>query len=64
MVGIKKLFVSIDNLNKFYEKSHLKLEELTKDLYYPNQFLLMKDTLGSSASAIGIVDENCRLLRN
>ena len=57
------MFVSIDNLNKFYEKSFLTLEELTKDSYYPNQFLLMKDTLGSSASAIGIVDENCRLVK-
>ncbi|WP_350301925.1 PhoH family protein [Peribacillus frigoritolerans] len=61
--GHKEVFVSIDNLNKFYEKSFLALEELTKDSYYPNQFLLMKDTLGSSASAIGIVDENCRFVK-
>ena len=61
--GFKEIFVSIDNLNKFYEKNYLALEEIPKDKYCPNQFLLMKDTLGSSASAIGVVDENCRTVK-
>ena len=61
--GYKEIFVSIDNLNKFYEKSYLDLEELSEDQYYPNQFLLMKDTLGSSASAIGIINENCKTVK-
>ncbi|MFJ7638734.1 PhoH family protein [Peribacillus sp. NPDC097264] len=61
--GYKEIFVSIDNLNKFYEKSYLELEELSEDQYYPNQFLLMKDTLGSSASAIGIINENCKTVK-
>ncbi|MGE7602271.1 PhoH family protein [Peribacillus sp. NPDC097675] len=61
--GYKEKFISIDNLNTFYEKGYLDLKELKDEQYYPNQFLLMKDTLGSSASAIGIIDENCKRVK-
>ncbi|WP_077211391.1 PhoH family protein [Bacillus dakarensis] len=54
--GILELFLSVDLLSRFYEKGELSLSEITNHPFYPNQFLLMKDSLGSSSSAIGMVD--------
>lgn len=54
--GILELFLSVDLLGRFYEKGELSLAEVTNHPFYPNQFLLMKDSLGSSSSAIGMVD--------
>lgn len=55
--GFLEIFIDIDKLNRFYEKGELPLTELTLSTVYPNQFLVMKDALGSSASAIGVVDK-------
>jgi PhoH-like ATPase len=61
--GFQELFVPIEILGKFYEKSELSLSEITNHPFYPNQFLIMKDALGGSASAIGIVDRNGKKVR-
>ena len=55
--GFKEVFVSVDLLNQFYVKGYLALSVVAKEAYLPNQFLLMKDELGGSSSAVGIVDE-------
>jgi len=54
--GYLELYISGDNLSRFYEKNELLLSELTNHPFYPNQFIVMKDALGGSSSAIGIVD--------
>lgn len=54
--GFLDLYISNDNLNRFYEKNELILSEITNHPFYPNQFVIMKDSLGGSSSAIGKVD--------
>ena len=54
--GFLDLYISTDNLNRFYEKNELILSEITNHPFYPNQFVIMKDSLGGSSSAIGKVD--------
>ncbi|MFJ8244116.1 PhoH family protein [Peribacillus asahii] len=61
--GFKEIYVTVDKLNQFYMKGHLLLSELTKETYFPNQFLLMKDELGGSASAIGMVDDHKKMVK-
>nr|WP_269448499.1 PhoH family protein [Metabacillus kandeliae] len=56
--GFLDLYINSDNLNRFYEKNELLLSEITNHPFYPNQFIVMKDALGGSASAIGIVDKS------
>ncbi|MEH6946826.1 MULTISPECIES: PhoH family protein [Peribacillus] len=61
--GFKEIYVTVDKLNQFYMKGHLLLSELKKETYFPNQFLLMKDELGGSASAIGMVDDHKKMVK-
>ncbi|MBE6183662.1 PhoH family protein [Heyndrickxia ginsengihumi] len=56
--GLQEIFVDIDYLKSFYQKNELAIREFTTQTFYPNQFLIMKDALGSSSSAIGIVDQS------
>ncbi|WP_432418802.1 PhoH family protein [Cytobacillus spongiae] len=55
--GNMEVYIHLDVLNRFYQQGELSLSEVTNHPFYPNQFLIMKDALGSSASAIGIVDQ-------
>ncbi|MGM0919868.1 MAG: PhoH family protein [Bacillota bacterium] len=55
--GYLDLYISGDDLNRFYEKNELILSEVTNHPFYPNQFVIMKNALGGSASAIGTVDK-------
>ena len=55
--GHAEVYLEIEVLNRFYEKGELEISDLNgQNFLYPNQFLVMKDILGSSASAIGMVD--------
>ena len=58
--GFTDVQVTLDILNKFYEKGQLQISELgtgyNTGAFYPNQFILLKDVLGSSSSALAIVD--------
>ncbi|OAS86528.1 MULTISPECIES: PhoH family protein [Metabacillus] len=56
--GFLDLYISSDKLDRFYEKNELILSEITNHPFYPNQFVVMKDALGGSASAIGKVDHS------
>ncbi|WP_191561822.1 PhoH family protein [Metabacillus idriensis] len=55
--GYLDLYINGDDLNRFYEKNELVLSEVTNHPFYPNQFVVMKNALGGSASAIGTVDK-------
>jgi PhoH-like ATPase len=56
--GFQELFLPKEVLNRFYSKGFIPLSEVTPNEMYPNQFILMKDILGGSSSAIGIVDKH------
>lgn len=55
--GILEVFIDMDLLNRFYEKGELSLSEVTNHTVFSNQFIIIKDSHGSSASALGIVHE-------
>jgi len=54
--GFLEVLLPKDALDNFYAKGELQLSSLPNYSYYPNQFLLLKDLLGSSASALGHID--------
>lgn len=56
--GYLEVYINKDLLTRFYEKGELKLSEIVNHPFYPNQFLIMKDALGSSSSAVGIVNHD------
>ncbi|AJH79193.1 PhoH family protein [Heyndrickxia coagulans] len=61
--GQMEMYIGPDLLKRFYEKQELALSEIANHPFYPNQFLILKDALGSSASAIGIVDQAGKTVR-
>jgi PhoH-like ATPase len=61
--GLLEIYLDKELLDLFYEKGEIKLSEITHHPFYPNQFLIIKDALGSSASAIGIVDETGKMVK-
>lgn len=61
--GLQELYVDIDLLRKFYEKGEIESKECANQKFYPNQFLIMKDELGSSASALGMVDHTGTIIK-
>ena len=54
--GFIEMYVSTEVLSSFYERGEVSADELANHPFYPNQFIIMKDALGSSASAIGVAD--------
>ncbi|PLS16545.1 hypothetical protein CVD28_15790 [Bacillus sp. M6-12] len=54
--GFVEVYLAQEVLNLFYSAGELKVSEVTAKQLYPNQFLIMKNALGGSASAIAIVD--------
>ncbi|MBA9025005.1 PhoH family protein [Peribacillus huizhouensis] len=54
--GFQEILVSRELLNQFYGKGSLLVSSITKEPLHPNQFILMKDILGTSASAVALVD--------
>ncbi|WP_210363681.1 PhoH family protein [Bacillus sp. REN3] len=56
--GYAEIYLEKRELDRFYENGELERSELKGQAFlYPNQFVLMKDLLGGSGSAIGMVDE-------
>ncbi|PLT34337.1 PhoH family protein [Bacillus sp. V5-8f] len=56
--GLREFFVPKEVLDRFYEKGSVLCTEITKKPFYPNEFVLLKDELGGSSSAIAIVDKS------
>ncbi|OAT83322.1 hypothetical protein A6P54_06985 [Bacillus sp. MKU004] len=54
--GFNELFVEKGAVDKFYENGELTLKDITKQRFYSHEFIILKDALGSSASAVGMVD--------
>ncbi len=61
--GFMDVQVTIDVLNNFYENGQLPITEIRNGNYYPNQFLILKDVLGSSSSALAIVDSSRKFVK-
>jgi len=61
--GLTEHYVGLDKIGIFYEKGELLLQELRDKKFYPNQFLIIRDELGSSASGIGIIDASGTVLK-
>ncbi|MBI0578350.1 MULTISPECIES: PhoH family protein [Bacillaceae] len=61
--GFIEVFLPIELLGRFYEKGELYLSEIANHPFYPSQFLIMKDALGGSASAIGMVDKTSKKVK-
>lgn len=54
--GIMDCFVSSDVINQFYTEQKISLKRLSKHSFFPHQFVVLKDELGSSSSAVGKVN--------
>lgn len=54
--GFLEVYIQKETLDQFYAKGELTVSEIFNHPLYPNQFLIMKDALGSKASAVGMVD--------
>jgi PhoH-like ATPase len=61
--GFLEIYLQRELLDKFYESGVLALAEITHQPFYSHQFLIMKDALGSSASAIGMVESSGKFVR-
>ncbi|MFD2704945.1 PhoH family protein [Salibacterium lacus] len=55
--------VTKDTLNQFYQTQSLPVSEIGMEQLYPHQFVILKDALGSSASAVAKADEKGKSLR-
>ena len=60
--GYLESYVSVEVLNKFYKDQKILVKDLNCQHVYPNQFVILKDELGSSASAIGRIDTECKVV--
>ncbi len=61
--GYLEAYVSLNVLTKFYTEQQIKVEELKQNNIYPHQFVILKDELGSSSSAIGKIDKGCKIVK-
>lgn len=61
--GFLEIYINRNLLDLFYEKGELHVTELVNHPFYPNQFILLKDALGGSSSAIGIVDRTGKVVK-
>ncbi|MGO4887928.1 PhoH family protein [Anaerobacillus sp. MEB173] len=60
--GYLEIYANTEVLNKFYKKNELAVSELAEHPFYPHQFLIIKDALGGSGSAVGKVDATGKLI--
>ncbi|MEH7382378.1 PhoH family protein [Bacillus sp. JJ1533] len=61
--GFLEIYINRNLFDLFYEKGELHVTELVNHPFYPNQFILLKDALGGSSSAIGIVDKSGNVVK-
>ncbi|MBT2573497.1 PhoH family protein [Bacillus sp. ISL-51] len=55
--GYKDVYMNKELFTSFYKNKQITVQELPQHQFYPNQFVLMKDELGGSSSAVGIADK-------
>lgn len=56
--GFLEIFIDQEQMKNYYEQGELPLHLITQRFLHPNEFVIMKDSLGGKASAIGIVNAN------
>ncbi|MGX1264786.1 PhoH-like ATPase [Rossellomorea marisflavi] len=61
--GFEEVYVDKEVLDRYYEKGELPLTDVSSHRLYPHEFIILKDALGSSASALGRVDQQGQKLR-
>ncbi|WP_456275633.1 PhoH family protein [Bacillus sp. AK128] len=61
--GYLEVYVNSDLLNRFYEKGEIHTSDLANHPFYPYQFVIMKDALVNSGSAVGMVDPSCKKVK-
>ncbi|PLR84069.1 hypothetical protein CVD25_12880 [Bacillus canaveralius] len=61
--GMQEVYTDIEKLRRFYEKGEIPLADIANHPLYPNQFLIMKDSLGSSSSALGMVEKSGKIIK-
>ena len=62
--GFKEVYVEREAINQFYSAGELLLKDTSiGDMVYPNQFMIMKNHEVPSLSAIGIVREGGKLVK-
>ncbi|WP_017727154.1 PhoH family protein [Halalkalibacterium ligniniphilum] len=54
--GYLEMHVETEMIKRFYTDGEMILSELPRHSFFPHQFIIMKDALGSSGSALGKVD--------
>lgn len=61
--GFLEIYIPRHLLERFYQEESLPTKAVCEHPFYPQQFVILKDALGSSASAIGIVDESLETIQ-
>lgn len=61
--GFQELYVDGEYVKDFYNHGEIEAGKLPGKQYHPNEFLLLKDSLGSSASAIAMADHTGERLK-
>ncbi|MGM9986650.1 MAG: PhoH family protein [Bacillaceae bacterium] len=54
--GYIESYINTEVMGEFYQKGELMTSAVSNQLFHPNQFIIMKDALGTSSSGIGMVD--------
>lgn len=61
--GYLEIYTQKEILNRFYEKGEIATSELANHPFYPYQFVIMKDALNVSGSALGMVDSSSKRIK-
>lgn len=61
--GFIEIYINGDHLSQLYEKGEIAITDVTNHLLYPNQFVILRNELVTSTSAIGIVDNTCKKIK-
>ncbi|MFC7372030.1 PhoH family protein [Fictibacillus iocasae] len=61
--GYKEVYVASEVLAAYYESQELAIEELAGHVFYPHQFIILKDLYRSSSSALAKVDESGKKIK-
>jgi PhoH-like ATPase len=57
--GFKEIYLNGDRLNQFYKKNKIPVHLVTENKIYPHEFVIMKNPLQPSTSALGKIDADC-----
>ncbi|MBB6454982.1 PhoH-like ATPase [Salirhabdus euzebyi] len=60
--GFQEWEVGEEQLNEFYREGRLQIPEDKKKMVYPNEFIVMKNSINPSQSALGIVRSNQQVI--